>query len=60
MIVWDLEHPDQRVEIFEIARSYFIGEKGDDPIIEIISDGKAVAKKDVSVNGEIQNFDLLI
>ena len=35
-------------EIFEIARKYFRGEKGDEPVMEIISDGKAVAKKDIT------------
>lgn len=47
-LVWDLEHPDQLEEVFEIARKYFRGEKGNVPIIEIISDGKAVAKKDIT------------
>ena len=47
-LVWELEHPDQLEEIFEIARKYFRGEKGDEPVMEIISDGKAVAKKDIT------------
>lgn len=47
-LVWDLEHPDQLGEIFEIARKYFRGEKGDEPVMEIISDGKAVAKRDIT------------
>ena len=47
-LVWDLEHPDQLEVIFEIARRYFRGEKGDEPVMEIISDGIAVAKRDIT------------
>ena len=47
-LVWDLEDPDQLEEIFEIARRYFRGEKGDEPVMEIISDGIAVAKRDIT------------
>ncbi len=47
-LVWDLEHPDQLEEIIEIARRYFRGEKGDEPVMEIISDGIAVAKRDIT------------
>ena len=47
-LVWDLEHPDQLEEIFEIARRYFRGEKGNEPVMEIISDGIAVAKRDIT------------
>lgn len=44
----DLDSPDGITEIFELARSYFRGECSQNPVIEILSDGKATATNDVS------------
>lgn len=44
----DLESPVGITEIFDIARDYFRGVLTQDSIIEILSDGKATAIKDIS------------
>ena len=44
----DLESPDGIAEIYDIARAYFRGTFSQDSIIEILSDGKATAIKDIS------------
>ena len=44
----DLESPDGITEIFDIARDYFRGTLTQDSVIEILSDGKATANKDIT------------
>ena len=47
-IIWEMESPQILDEVFEIARKYFRGERSAEPIMEILSDGKAVASKDLT------------
>lgn len=44
----DLESPDGVAEIYDIARAYFQGTLSRDYIIEILSEGKAIAINDIS------------
>lgn len=44
----DLESPEGVAEIYDIARTYFQGTLSQDYIIEILSEGKAIAISDIS------------
>ena len=47
-LIWDMESPQVLEEVFELARKYFRGERSDEPEMEILSDAKAVARKDLT------------
>lgn len=47
-LMYDLKCPEDLEKIKDLARKYFSGEKGEDYIMEIISDSAAVAKKDIT------------
>ncbi len=43
-----MESPHVLEEVFGLARKYFRGERSDEPEMEILSDAKAVARKDLT------------
>ncbi len=47
-LMYDLKCPEDLEKIKNLARKYFSGEKGEDYVMEIIGDGVAVAKKDIT------------
>lgn len=47
-LVWRLDSPMQMMEAMNLARKYFRGDKGENAVMEIISEEKAVAKKDLT------------
>ena len=47
-LMYDLKCPEDLEKIKELARKYFSGGRGENYIMEIISDSAAVAKKDIT------------
>lgn len=47
-LMYDLKCPEDLEKIKDIARKYFRGEKGEEYLMEIVSDSIAVAKKDIT------------
>ena len=47
-LIWDMESLQVLEEVFELARKYFHGERSDEPEMGILSDAKAIARKDLS------------
>lgn len=46
----DLESPDGIAEIYEIARAYYRGDCTENSVMEILSEGKAVAMQEISTS----------
>ena len=47
-LMYDLKCPEDLGKIKDIARKYFRGEKGEEYLMEIVSDRIAVEKKDIT------------
>ena len=46
--IWELDSPMQMMNAMNLARKYFRGDRGENAVMEIISEEKAVAVKDVT------------